>query len=241
MRPQATVVSLALLVSPTALAQGPEGEHRLTAPPPGVDLTGYWRLDPDLSDGPAPRPRTATQGGQADRGRRRPPVVHPGQGGIPWDRDESPPPSGPGVDVMTPGMTGTGGTGDPFQRKGASGSSPPQAGAASGHLRDLPETLTIAQRPSLILIQENDDEGRVRALRPDGARHRATDGESEHRARWEEELLHVETWHDDGVRVEEIFELAPDGTRLTVSVRVADGGSTVALERVFRPEKPGAR
>jgi hypothetical protein len=49
----------------------------------------------------------------------------------------------------------------------------------------------------------------------------------------------VETWHDDGVRVAEIFELAPDGTLLTVTVQVADGGSsTITLERVFRPEEP---
>jgi hypothetical protein len=238
MRPRAILVSLAVLASPVALAQEPEREQPLTAPLPEVNLTGYWRLDPDLSDGPDPKVRGATQGQQSDPRPRRPPVV-PGPGGIPWDPDGSQAPTGPGVDIMTPGMTGTGETGDPFQRRGSSGSSSSQARAASEHVRDLPETLTIAQRPSLILIQENDDEGRTRALRPDGARHRAADGESEHRTRWEKGLLHVETWHDDGVRVAEIFELAPDGTLLTVTVQVADGGSsTITLERVFRPEEP---
>ncbi len=239
MRPRAILVSLAVLAAPVALAQEPEGEPPLTAPPPGVNLTGYWRLDPDLSDGPDPKAREATKGQQGDRP-RRPPVVPPGPGGNPWDRDESQVPTGPGVDIMTPGMTGTPGTGDPFQRKGSSESSSSQARSPSEHVRDLPETLTIAQRPSLILIQENDDEGRTRALRPDGARHRAADGETEHRTRWEKGLLHVETWHDDGVRVAEIFELAPDGTLLTVTVQVAEGGSTTTLERVFRPEEPKA-
>jgi hypothetical protein len=48
----------------------------------------------------------------------------------------------------------------------------------------------------------------------------------------------VETWHDDGVHMEEVFELAPDGTLLTVTVRVSDGGTALSLERVFRPEEP---
>jgi hypothetical protein len=134
-------------------------------------------------------------------------------------------------------MTGTDGTGDPFGRGGASRSSRSQARAAFDHVLDLPETLTIAQRPSLILIQEDDDEGRTRALRPDGVRQPTTGGESESRTRWDRGLLHVETWHDDGVHVEEIFELAPDASLLTVSVRVDDGGSAIALERVFRPDE----
>jgi hypothetical protein len=137
---------------------------------------------------------------------------------------------------MTPGMTGTDGTGDPFGRGGASRSSRSQARAAFDHVLDLPETLTIAQRPSLILIQENDDEGRTRALRPDGVRHQTPGGQSENRTRWEKGLLHVETWHDDGVHAEEIFELAPDASLLTVTVRVDDGGSDISLERVFRPD-----
>lgn len=240
MRPPAILVSLAVLASPLALAEEAAGEPPLTAPPPGVNLTGYWRLDPDLSDGPDPKVRGASPGQQGDRDRRRPPAVQPGQGGIPWEPDESRKPTGPGVDVMTPGMTGPAETGDPFERKGSSRSSSGQARDLSEYVRDLPETLTIAQRPALILIKEDDDEGRTRALRPDGARHPAPNGKADVRTRWEERLLHVETWHDDGVRVEETFDLAPDGTLLTVTVEVADGGSTLTRERVFRPEAPPA-
>ena len=76
----------------------------------------------------------------------------------------------------------------------------------------------------------------MRALRPDGARVRSTNGESECLTRWEKGLLRVETWHDDGVHVEEIFDLAPDRSLLTVTVLVDDGGSAIALERVFRPD-----
>jgi hypothetical protein len=238
MRSRAILVSVAVLASPAALAQEPEGQQTLTVPPPGVDLTGYWRLDPDLSDDADLKARGGIRGQQGDGAPRRPPVVPPGPGGVPWDREEGRVPTGPGVDIMTPGVTGTDGTGDPFQRRGSSRSSSSQARAASEYVRDLPETLMIAQRPSLILIQEDDDEARTRALRPDGARHRGPDGKSEHRTRWESGVLRVETWHDDGVHVEEIFELAPDGALLTVTVRVTDGGTPLSLERIFRPEEP---
>jgi hypothetical protein len=238
MGPRAILVSLAVLASSTALAQGSKEEPSPTASSPAVDLTGYWRLDPKLSDGPDPRGRGATRAHQSDHGPPRPPVVHPGRGDDPWDRDETRAPTGPGVDIMTPGMGGTGETADPFRRGGSSRSSSSPARPVSAYVRDLPETLAIAQRPSLILIQENDDEARTRALRPDGVRHRGVDGTSEHRTRWDKGLLHVETWHDDGTQVEETFELAPDGALLTVTVEVADGGSSVVLERVFRRSRP---
>ncbi len=234
MRLRGLVVSLAVLAAPGALAQEPEGEQALTAPPPGVSLTGHWRLDPELSDDPGDKVHEAMKGLQSDRRPRRPPL-YPGQGGIPGDEREVP--TGPGVDIMTPGMTGTVGTDDPFRQGGSSRSSRSQFRGAFEHVLDLPETLTIAQRPSLILIQENDDEGRTRALRPDGVRHQSTDGQSANRTRWEKGLLRVETWHDDGVQVEEIFEPAPDGRLLTVTVRVDDGGSVISLERVFRPDE----
>ena len=236
MRPRTVLVGLALLVAPAALAQEPAGEQPLTAPPPGVSLTGRWKLDPKLSDEPGNKVREAMKGLQSDRDRRRPPV-YPGPGGIPGDQGEGKAPTGPGIDVTTPGMTGPPETGDPFDRGGSSRSSRSQSRAAFDYVLDLPETLTIAQRPSLILIQENDDEGRVRALRPDGTRVRSSGGQSESQTRWEKGLLRVETWHDDGVRVEEIFELAPDRSLLTVTVRVNDGGSAISLERVFRPDE----
>jgi hypothetical protein len=131
-------------------------------------------------------------------------------------------------------------TDDPFRRgggsAGSSGSSRSQLGLPFDQLRDLPETLTIAQRPSMILIQENDDEGRTRALVPDGIRHPSADRESETLTRWKGSRLHVETWHDDGVHVEEIFEIAPDRSFLTVSVKADDGGDPLSVERVFEPD-----
>jgi hypothetical protein len=236
MSPRVPGVGLAVLIATMAFAQEPKEEAPLMAPPPEVSLTGHWTLDPKLSDDPGNKVREAMKGMQGDHRRRRPPIF-PGPGGFPDDRREPPVPTGPGIDITTPGMTGTDGTGDPFKQGGSSyGSSGSQSRAAFDHVQDLPETLTIAQRPALILVQEDDDEGRIRALRPDGTRQRTTNGKSEHRTRWDKGLLRVETWYDDGVHAEEIFDLAPDRSLLTVTVRVDDGDSTISLERVFRPD-----
>jgi len=238
MRPQALVAGLAILGAPAVPAQETGGGPGLTNPPPGVSLTGRWVIDLALSDNPDEKVQDAMKGLQSDRddrgGHRGPTFpVYPGPGGI-TDQGEGQAPTGPGIDVTTPGVTGTVPTGDPFARGGSPGSSRSQARGAFDYVLDLPEVLTIAQRPSLILIQEDDDEGRTRALRPDGARVQSAGGDSESRTRWDKGLLYVDTWHDDGVHVEEIFDLAPDRSLLTVSVRANDGGSAIALERVFR-------
>jgi hypothetical protein len=215
-----------------ALAQAPGDAGPLTAPPQGVTLTGQWVLDPEQSDDPdevvqnmkgVPTDDTGPVGGPTG----------PGQAGRPRDPQGREPPSGPGVDVMTPGVTGGVGGGDPLRRT-PSGSKWPVPRAAYGYLLDLPQTLTIAQRPSLILIQDDDDEGRTRGLRPDGVRRRSPDGAAETRTRWEDAGLHVETWRDDGVHVDELFELGADGSLLSVTLNVAESGVTLDVERVFR-------
>ena len=237
MAPRALALVLAAAVGPGLLAQEPSGAGSpLTAPPAGVSLTGRWKLDPALSDDAGEKAREAMESRQSDGDHRRVPRPHfPDPGGFPGDPGEGVP-TGPGVDVTTPGMTGPA-AGDPFEKRGSSRSSGSQRRAALEHVVDLPEILTIAQRPALILIEEDDDEGRIRALRPDGIRVRSTDGRSESRTHWSKGLLHVETWHDDGVQTREVFDLAPDATRLTVTVHVNDGGAAITLERVFRPDK----
>lgn len=240
MTPPALVVGLAVWLAPAVFAQEPSGERPITAPPPSVNLTGHWKLDPKLSDDAGDKVSEAMKGMQSSRDPRRAPVFPtPGFPGpsVPGDQGEGKVPTGPGIDITTPGMTGIGTTGDPFAQGGSSRSSRSQARATFEHVLDLPETLSIAQRPSLILIRENDDDGRVRALRPDGARVQTTGGKSETLTRWEKGLLRVETWHDDGVHIEEIFDLAPDRSLLTVTVRVDDGGSAISLERVFHPDE----
>lgn len=236
MRVPAVVAILGVLAVAAALAQEPQGEPSAAGPPPGLSLTGRWRLDPARSDDPKRKVRDAMKGiGTDDSGPVGPPST-PGRGGTPRDPSRrDPPPTGPGVDVMTPGVAGVGGSDDPFHRR-SSGSGRSEPRAAYEFVLDLPETVTIAQRPSLILIQEDDDEGRVRGLHPDGSRRRGPLGATE--TRWEEEgRLRVKTWRDDGVDVDETFELAADRSQLTVTVRVAQGGVAMTLERVFVPDE----
>jgi hypothetical protein len=233
MRPRATVASLAALALTAAftLAQTEEA----SGPPPGVSLTGQWELVPGLSDDPGQKVKEAMAGTRTDdTGPVRAPRS-PGQPGMPRDPRDGVPPTGPGVDIMTPGVTGVGGSDDPF-RTGSSGSGRSDPRAAYKFVLDLPETLTIAQRSTLILIQEDDDESRVRGLHPDGTRRQGPGGKSATRARWEKGRLHVETWRGDGVDVDEVFELAPDRSQLTVVVRVMEGGVSMTLERVFVPD-----
>jgi hypothetical protein len=242
LRALAVFASLVALATPAAFAQETGGEPLASAPPPGLSLTGQWSLDPAASDDPGQKVKEARKGVRTDdTGPVREPIGpspprmpgDPGGTGRPGDPGAGGPPTGPGVDVMTPGVTGVGESGDPFGR-GSSGSSSSAARAAYAFVLDLPKTLTIAQRPSLILIQEDDDEGRVRGLHPDGTRHQAPGGKSATRTRWEKGRLHVETWRPDGVDVDEVFALAPDGALLTVTVHVTEGGTSMTLERVFR-------
>jgi hypothetical protein len=236
MTPRVVVVSLAVLVAAVTGAQEPTGGSTLTAPPPGLSLTGRWELDRSLSGVPGDEVREDVRGLQSDPRPRFPPVS-PGPPASPGDHDRRKTPTGPGIDVTTPGVTGVPAV-DPFRRGGSSGSgssrSRSQHGSASDYVRDLPETLIIAQRPELILIQVDDDEGRIRALVPDGARHRSLNREYQHLTRWESGVLKVETWYDDGLHVVEAFELAPEGSPLTVSFQVDDGGDPVTAERVYR-------
>lgn len=236
MTARALLAGLAFALAPSLPAQEPRAEPAVTPPPPEVNLTGRWKLDPKLSDDAGDKAQEAMKGLQV-RNPDRPRRPHfPDPGGYPGDSDARTP-QGPGIDIMTPGMPGSAPTGDPFETgSGGYGTSGSQNRAALEHVMELPEILTIAQRPDLILVQEDDDEGRVRALRPDGIRIRATNGKSESRTKWDKGLLRVDTWHDDGVHTEEIFELAPDGKLLTVTVNVDDLGSTIALTRVFRPD-----
>jgi len=233
-RALAVVVSLVVLVAPAAFAQESEGVAPVSGPPPGLSLTGRWRLDPDRSDDPGQKVKEAMAGVRTDDSGPVHRPTSPGRRGTPRDPRDGGAPTGPGVDIMTPGMTGAGGSDDPF-RTGSSGSGRSDPRAAYEYVLDLPETLTIAQRSSLILIQENDNESRVRGLHPDGTRRQAPGGQSATEARWEKGRLHVETWRTDGVDVDEVFALAPDGELLTVSVHVTEGGTSMTLERVFVP------
>jgi hypothetical protein len=202
-----TAVLVCVLTLPPTRAEGPL---------PGVSLTGYWKLDRERSDDPKQKVREAMEGMRTGE-------YTPG--------GESP--TGPGVDVMTPGDPRTrnptgpgGGVLPPYGgQPGRRGQSPYGGGgdprAAVLPEIDRPKELLIAQRTSLVLIQEGDDEDSVRGVHTDGQRRPIPGGGGEMSGAWEEGKLVVETWRDDGVRRTETFELSADGRELTVIVSIA--------------------
>jgi hypothetical protein len=227
-----TLASAAILTAVVALAPPP---GHAAGPPEGVSLTGHWKLDRDRSDDPKQKTREALEGmrgGDHD----------PGAGGSP---------TGPGIDVMTPGDPRTtpptpAGGGQPGTPPYGGGSGSPTGRGPSPYGRgqdsraavfpkiDQPDELTIAQRRTLVLIQEGDDEGSVRGIHTDGQRRPMPGGGGEVSGAWEDGRLVVETRRDDGVRYTETYQLSADGGELTVAVHImAPRMTSLTIESVY--------
>jgi hypothetical protein len=200
----AVVLSVGLAFGPrSAGASDDAPSGRTEAPPEGVSLTGYWKLDRDRSDDPGQKAREAIEGMRT---------------GEPISGGETP--AGPGVDVMTPGDPRVH---DPSgaprgRRPGTIGPDPRSAVFAE---IDQPKELTIAQRSTLVLIQEGDDADDVRGIHTDGQPRPIPGGGGVMSGAWEDGHLVVETRRDDGLRRTETFELSADGRELTVTVHLA--------------------
>jgi hypothetical protein len=193
---------MALVFAVTVVFAFAQRPARAEDPPEGVSLTGYWKLDRDRSDDPKQKAREAMEGMRTGE-------YTPG--------GESP--AGPGVDIMTPG--------DPRVRNPSGvpggrrpGMFEPDPRRAVFSEIDQPKELTIAQRSTLVLIQEGNDEGNVRGIHMDGQRRPIPGGGGEASGNWEDGQLVVKTWRDNGVRRTETFELSADGRELTVSVSI---------------------
>jgi hypothetical protein len=207
-------------------------------PPEGVSLTGYWKLDRERSDDPKEKAREAMEGMSTDG-------YDPGADGTP---------TGPGIDVTTPGDPRTttpapASPGSPGQRGESPYGRPPRGRgqypygggrdprAAVFPEIDRPKELTIAQRTSLVLIQEGDDEGSVRGVHTDGQRRPMPAGRGDIRGHWEDGRLIVETWRSDGVQTVETFALAADARELTVTVSVmARGLLPLTIQSLYEPD-----
>jgi hypothetical protein len=94
------------------------------------------------------------------------------------------------------------------------------------------EELTITQSGSEIVVDEKF--GRTRHLHPDGKKYKTDNGAAEMKTSWKEGKLVVETKSGRGGSVAETWEAAPDGSQLTVNVRLEGGfGPSVTLKRVY--------
>ncbi|MEE8218546.1 MAG: hypothetical protein V3S03_06230 [Vicinamibacteria bacterium] len=222
-----TMVVTGVAVLAGGLTLGTLPGHGDEGPPAGMSLTGYWKLDRDRSDDPKEKAREAMEG-------MRTGDYDPGSGGAP---------TGPGIDVMTPGDPRTTTPTRVGPRQPQDRGQSPYGGGGDPRRAvfpefDRPKELMIAQRTSLVLIQEGDDEGSVRGVHTDGRRRPMPAGRGEIRGHWENGQLVVETWRNDGLQLVETFELASDPRELTVTVAVmAPGMHPLTVTSVYEPDR----
>jgi hypothetical protein len=98
-------------------------------------------------------------------------------------------------------------------------------------LIEAPAEMSITPTEAEIVIMEKD--GRLRTLHADGKKYKAEGGNTETKARWEAGKLVVET-SGSGGKVGETYEVAPDKSKLTVTLRVEGSRmSGLILKRVY--------
>jgi hypothetical protein len=103
-------------------------------------------------------------------------------------------------------------------------------------LLEAPAEISITQTPAEIAILEKD--GRLRALHPDGQSRTSEAGGAEVKTHWEGKALVVQTSRGRGTLFE-AYDMAPDKSLLTVTVRVEGGfASGLTLKRVYVPVLP---
>jgi hypothetical protein len=177
---------------------------------PRPDLSGHWQLDPAQSEDA--RAKLREMRGDRPRGGGR-----FGGGGGGGGR-----PGGGGFGGGRGGPGGPGGGGPDAMRE---------------TLREMLEAapaLTVTQTPTEITLLEED--GRLRALHPDGRAYKDSSGR-EVKTRWSEagELV-VETKGERG-KIVETFGALADPVRLAITLLVEARGQPLAVRRVYvRPD-----
>jgi hypothetical protein len=186
---------------------------RAAAPEP-PNLSGAWRFDPAQSEDGRAKMREL----RGDRGDRPRGGGRFGGGG-----------GGGGRPMGGGGFGGRGGPG-----RGGGGAGGDAMRETLRELLDAPPALTVTQTPTEITLLEED--GRLRALHPDGRAYKDSSGR-EVKTRWSEagELV-AETKGERG-KVVETFGFARDPERLLVTLLLDVRGQPVAIRRVYvRPE-----
>lgn len=173
----------------------------------GVDLSGQWTYNQELSDNAHDKMREAMQGRGSGRG------AGPGGGG----------PGGGGMGGPGGGMGGPGGP-------GMQGGDDPSETMRS--VFEPSEQVTITQSETEIVIDEKF--GPMRSLHPNGKAYKTQNGTADLKTQWKDGKLVVETKRARGGKLVETWELVPDRSRLVVNVRL-DGGSgpPLSLKRVY--------
>jgi hypothetical protein len=179
---------------------------------PRPDLSGRWQLDPAQSEDAHAKLREM----RGDRG-DRPRGGRFGGGGGGGGR-----PGGGGFGGGRGGPGGPGGGGPDAMRE------------TVREMLEAAPALTVTQTPTEITLLEED--GRLRALHPDGRAYKDSSGR-EVKTRWSEagELV-VETKGERGKMVETFGALA-DPVRLAITLLIEARGQPLAVRRVYvRPD-----
>jgi len=207
-----------VIVAGVASAPAPARALGMERPASGrADLSGHWKLNKELSDDEPAYAPAATPGPAAGQAAEAEPA----------DRESG------------GGRGGGGGRG----RTGRTGQ-PGAAGAVDDDPRgarrsQAAEELTVTQTEPEVVVEEKP--GRTRNFYPDGRTYKADEGLADVKAEWREGALVVEKKTQQGWKLTETWQLAPDRNRLRIDLRLEGGNRPKrSLKRVYdRAEPPG--
>jgi hypothetical protein len=185
--------------------------------PAHADLTGAWKLNPELTQ----RPDHEREGGMPTQGHRGGGRAPGGMGGMGGGR-------GPG------GMGGGSGYGG----GGGNRSGDPEAMARTREAMRLatlmPDRLTIVREDNTFVL--TDGEGVTQKLTPDGKGVKSEVGalKVETKSKWDEAVLVVERKFDGGVKVTDRYWTTENPKQLVVASKIENSQMSGGRERAFQ-------
>ena len=207
----------------TLLLAGCATERLAAAAPPGVNLTGEWNFNPNLSDDPSKLLADPDKTPQRTPGSHR---GHGGRGGGGMPPMGSPPGSG---------YTGGRGPKSPYDTGGYTFTPTAAPPSGSRSLR-IPSHLSITQKDNSVTIRANMPDG-TQAVDEYAAGTKATvpyghDSTAERSVGWRGPVFVVATKPKKGTAREDDFALDEDG-RLIVTTSTQGGRGNGEVKRVF--------
>ena len=178
------------------------------------DLSGRWRLDTAASDKEPPYTPTAVRGPRGSEGRR-------GGEGRPSRRGRR----------RAEGAAATPGPRIPR-------TAPAVDDDPRGARQDKPAAeLTVTQTEPEIVVEEKP--GTTRRFYPNGRTYKADEGQSEVKSQWRDGRLVFEKKGQQGWRLTETWQVAPDRSRLTVEMHLEGGDRPKTnVKRVYLRVEP---
>lgn len=185
------------------------------SPAAGVpDLSGRWRLDSTLSDKEPPYTPTPSANSAAQKEAEAAKAGPPGTGG------------------------GRGGEGGGHARGAHPATAPTVDDDPRGARQDKPAAeLVVTQTEPEIVVEEKP--GTIRRYYPNGRTYKADEGQSEIKSQWRDGRLVFEKKGQQGWRLTETWQVAPDRSRLTIEMHLEGGHRPKTnVKRVYQRVEP---